>query len=148
MFSFVPGESVLDAGTGTGKNLTYIPGDVKITSVDINTDMLGLAKQRAKKRNLSVDWVVADLRELPFEDNSFDVVVHTLVFCSVPNVENGLREISRVLKSDGTIIFIEHVLPKHKRMKRLFKFINPIWKRIASGCNVTREYEKSLNYYQ
>ena len=60
------------------------------------------------------------------------------------HVEQGVCELKRVLKPNGRLLFIEHILPEKKRMKRLFKMINPFWKRIASGCHLTRDYEQSL----
>ena len=60
------------------------------------------------------------------------------------DVGKGLSEIKRVLKPDGKLIFIEHIHPEGNKMKKLFNFVNPAWKVLASGCSLTKDYESSL----
>ena len=91
-----------------------------------------------------VNMQVMNTMDLPFKDNSFDYVVHTLVFCSVEDVDKGLSEISRVLKPSGTLIYIEHILPKKNPLKKVFNVLTPSWKKIASGCHLNRDFEGSL----
>lgn len=132
---------VLEIGAGTGANLSFYDMD-KVTSLTV-TDQLR-SKHLDVDHHENVSFVEADATKLPFEDNAFDTVVHTLVFCSVSNVPAGLAEIKRVLQPNGTLIFIEHVLPHKRGMQRLFKFINPLWRRVASGCSLTKDFEQSL----
>ncbi len=133
--------NVLEIGSGTGANLTYYHFD-QIDEL-IVTDQK-LSKTIKKKQLEQIHLMEMDVANLPFEDHRFDTIVHTLVFCSVHDVQQGLNEIRRVLKPGGQIIFIEHVLPEHGFLRNLFQFINPVWKRVASGCNLTRSYQDSL----
>lgn len=131
---------VLELGAGTGANGPHYDNE-RIEELVI-TD-------RKRRKHLAIvstkaTFVVADAMNLPFDDNSFDTVVHTLVFCSVPDVDQGLREIKRVLKPGGQLIFIEHVLPHKHGWRRLFRTINPLWRVVASGCNLTRDFPASL----
>lgn len=133
---------VLEIGAGTGANLSFYDFN-QITSL-IVTD-----QSRSKHLDLNtrhnVSFTEASAEALPFEDDSFDTVVHTLVFCSVDDVTAGLAEIKRVLKPSGTLIYIEHVLPERKGLARIFKVLNPMWKRVAGGCNLTRNFRQSLS---
>jgi ubiquinone/menaquinone biosynthesis C-methylase UbiE len=133
--------NVLELGSGTGANLPHYNFE-KIEKL-IVTD-------REKSKHLNhhihpkVEFVEADVERLPFDSNVFDVVVHTLVFCSVSNVDKGLQEIKRVLKENGTLVFIEHVIPEKRGMRVLFQRINPFWKLLSKGCSLTKDFQSSL----
>ncbi len=74
-----------------------------------------------------------------FEDDTFDSIVFTLVFCSVDDPLKGLNEVKRVLKTGGRIYFMEHVMPEHSILKNLFNRLNSSWNKLANGCNLNRE---------
>ncbi len=133
--------SVLEIGSGTGANLKFYNFDL-ITDLTITDKKLSKRIKEVDQRQAT--FVEADVSKLPFSDNTFDTIVHTLVFCSVVDVSKGILELKRVLKPNGKIIFIEHIMPEHTFLKRTFKFINPLWKKVASGCNLTRSYQDSL----
>lgn len=138
------GKKILEIGSGTGVNLKYykfdeidelIMSDYKISEV-----LKKLHNNNGNKFNL----VELDVQDLPFKDNTFDYVVHSLVFCTVLDVDKGINEIKRVLKDDGELIFIEHVLPERNPLKKLFDFATPTWKKIGAGCHLNRDYISSL----
>lgn len=133
--------SVLEIGSGTGANIKYF-------NFDLITDLIITDKKLSKRiKSLKIEhatFVETDVSKLPFLDHTFDTIIHTLVFCSVKDVSKGLIELKRVLKPNGKIIFIEHVLPERAFLKRTFKILNPLWKRVSSGCNLTRTYIESL----
>lgn len=133
--------NVLEIGAGTGANIVHYDMP-NIDNLILTDKVLSKTIKRTELNNTTIKEI--DVMNLPFEDNTFDTIVHTLVFCSVPNVEKGLLEMKRVLKDTGKIIFIEHVLPEKRFLKRSFKMINPLWKRVASGCNLTRDYLSSI----
>lgn len=133
--------SVLEIGSGTGANIRFYNFDL-ITDLTITDKKLSKSVKRLDINK--AEFIEADVSNLPFSDDSFDTVIHTLVFCSVKDVSKGLLELKRVLKPNGIIIFIEHILPEHNFLKRTFKFINPLWKKVSSGCNLTRSYIDSL----
>lgn len=100
---------ILEVGVGTGKNLKYYPAGVDVTGIDIADKMIGIAKKKAKSLNLSFKIEEGDAQDLPCPDNIFDTIIATFVFCSVMDPIKGLRELRRVVKSDGKILLLEHV---------------------------------------
>lgn len=133
--------TVLEIGSGTGVNLKHYQFD-QIERMIVSDKVLG--KHLLKRVPNFIEKQSLDVEELPFEDNMFDFIIHTLVFCSVDDVTKGIQELKRVLKPEGTILFIEHVLPEKAGLRRLFNWINPAWRKFASGCNLNRDYLKSL----
>ncbi|WP_455382125.1 class I SAM-dependent methyltransferase [Salinispira pacifica] len=134
--------SVLEVGAGTGVNLRHYDGGA-VESLDI-TDLdlyYGYILRRRRAHGpfpFPIYLTDADVQELPFEPASFDTVVFTLLFCSVEDPSAGLMEIRRVLKPDGRIIFIEHVLPRHRTISKTFRRLTPAWRRVAGNCHLDR----------
>lgn len=135
--------TVLEIGSGTGVNLKYYDCD-KIESLTL-TDK-NISKHLMNKDIICQTVEEIDVTNLPYDDQSFDTIVHTLVFCSVKEPLKGIQEILRVLKDDGKLIFIEHVLP-HNYMKPVFKIINPTWRLFSGGCHLTRDYLGMITPY-
>ncbi len=126
LFSKIDGESILEAGVGTGKNIPFYPAGKKITAVDFSEEMLKCARKRAEKLQANVDLRLMDIESLQFENARFDAVIATFVFCSVPDPVKGLQEIRRVLKPDGKFYALEHVRPKGRFLGWAFDRIAPL----------------------
>ncbi len=137
LWSKVEGAKVLEVGVGTGKNFTYYPPDVEITAIDFSEKMLDRARQKAERDKIKVHLEQMDAQDLKFEDNTFDTVVATFVFCSVPDPGKGLREIERVCKPGGKVILLEHVLSANRILSWIMNLYNPLVVRIA-GVNINR----------
>ncbi len=101
LLSQVRGPRVLEIGVGTGKNLAYYPPGLSITAIDFSAHMLERAHQRAGQLQIPVDLCQMDAQQLDFPDHTFDTIVATFVFGSVPDPILGLREAARVTKSGG-----------------------------------------------
>lgn len=129
--------SVLEVGVGTGANLPYYGAEVKITGIDFSEKMLELAIKKADEIGMPSKLVLMDAQAMSFPDNSFDTVVTSCVFCSVPDPVQGLREIRRVCKPDGQILMLEHVRSDNKIVGPLMDLINPIPLYLA-GANINR----------
>ncbi|HEY4723010.1 MAG TPA: class I SAM-dependent methyltransferase, partial [Anaerolineae bacterium] len=86
----------------------------------------------------------ADIEHLAFPDNTFDAAVATLVFCSVEQPVDGLREVKRVLKPGGKFYMIEHVRSHRDWLARLQDKLNSRWYRWAEGCNLNRDTEANV----
>jgi len=125
LFAMVKGDTLLEIGVGTGKNLPYYPPHMRITAIDFSEEMMKKAEQRGKKLQTKVDFQIMDIESLGFENDRFDAVAATFVFCSVPDPLKGLAEVKRVLKSEGKFYALEHVRPKGKLLGSLFDRIAP-----------------------
>jgi phosphatidylethanolamine/phosphatidyl-N-methylethanolamine N-methyltransferase len=138
VFDSLHGEKILEVGVGTGKNFDFYPGGKKITAIDFSPKMLSKARNKAKAKGLSVDLVEMDVQDLRFADQTFDTIIATFVFCSVPDPIKGLREIKRVCKKDGKIILLEHVRPGGAFGGKIFDFFNPLTVKLM-GVNINRD---------
>lgn len=136
--------NILEVGVGTGKNLPFYRSEALVTAIDFSDQMVERAKKKLKKLNKNnITIKKADVENLPFSDNSFDVVLTTFVFCSVPDPVQGLKEIRRVLKKDGQAIFVEHVKSGNKINQQVQNFFNPLTVGIF-GFNINRDTKKNI----
>jgi len=99
---------VLEVAVGTGKNLVYYPQGCRIAAVDVSNAMLDVGRTRAAKLSVNVSFSLADAAALPFPDKTFDTVVSSLTTCTFPNPVAALQEMTRVCRTDGKILLLEH----------------------------------------
>ncbi|XP_014712750.1 thiol S-methyltransferase TMT1B [Equus asinus] len=140
--------ALLEVGCGTGANFKFYPAGCRITCLDPNPNFEKfLTKSMAENRHLEYErFVVApgeDMKELA--DSSMDVVVITLVLCSVQSPRRVLQEVYRVLRPGGVFFFWEHVAEPHGSWAFLWQqVLEPTWKHFTDGCCLTRETWKDL----
>ena len=128
---------VLELGAGTGVNLEHYGPDVtELVLLEPAEPMARRLEPKAAARGATV--VRAGAESLPFEADSFDTVVATLVLCTVPDLDRALDEIRRVLKPDGRLLFLEHVQAEDPGLAKWQRRLNPIQKRVACGCHLDR----------
>jgi ubiquinone/menaquinone biosynthesis C-methylase UbiE len=137
VFESLDGDSILEVGVGTGKNVDFYPVGKSITAIDFSGGMLGRARRKVESKGVKVDLGDMDVQDLHFRDQSFDTIVATFVFCSVPDPIRGLQEIKRVCKKGGRIILLEHVRPGSALLGKIFDLLNPITVRLM-GVNINR----------
>lgn len=133
---------VLEVGVGTGKNLKFYNRDCNVIGIDFSPGMLKKARERAKYFD-NVTLYEMDVQNLEFPDNSFDTVVATCVFCSVPDPVKGFKELNRVCKPDGRLVFLEHVRSENPAMGWLMDLFNPIVVRMI-GANINRRTVENM----
>jgi ubiquinone/menaquinone biosynthesis C-methylase UbiE len=138
LWAKVEGYHILEVGVGTGKNFSYYPADARITAVDFSPAMLQQAEQKKARKQVSVDLNLMDIEALYFADNSFDTVIGTFVFCSVPLPMRGLKELYRVCKPGGQVLLLEHVLSSKPWVAKLMDWLNPVIVKLV-GANINRK---------
>ena len=106
----VAGDRLLIAGAGTGLDLDYLPATVSVTAVDVTKAMLVRLERRAARLGLTVRTHVMDARLLAFPDGAFDAVILHLVLAVMPDPEQGLREVERVLRPGGRVAIFDKFL--------------------------------------
>jgi ubiquinone/menaquinone biosynthesis C-methylase UbiE len=130
---------VLEVGAGTGANLQYYPADVDaLVLVEPEAAMARRLARRVRDQARAAVIVQAPAEYLPFSDRQFDTAVCTLVLCTVGDQLKALREIRRVLKPGGRLLFIEHVRSEQPRLASWQDTLNPLNRFIACGCNCNR----------
>lgn len=136
---------VLEVGAGTGKNFPYYDRqNVQLTAIDFSEGMLEFAEnKRAHMQWDDLELLQMDVENLSFEDESFDSVVSTFVFCTVPHPSKGLEEVYRVLKPQGKAIFLEHMRSRHRIVNALLWMMNLFSTRLL-GTSMLRETQKSI----
>src|SRR3954454_7267922 len=133
------GGDVLEIGGGTGANLAYYgPGVTSLTITEPEQPMVKRAQRHVDERRPGTALLRAPAEALPFDDDSFDAVVSTLVLCTVDDQPQALHEARRVLRPGGTLLFIEHVRSDEPRIAKLQDRMRPINVRIAHGCRCNR----------
>jgi ubiquinone/menaquinone biosynthesis C-methylase UbiE len=128
---------VLEIGGGTGANLPYYgPAVGSLTITEPHAPMLRRLERRAGERRPSARILRAPAEDLPFDDHSFDVAVSTLVLCGVDDQPRALRELRRVLRPGGRLLFIEHVRsgdPGTARLQDRLNWLNRLV--VCCDCN-------------
>lgn len=132
---------VLEVGIGTGLNLRhYDKAKVRsITGLDPALPMHRLAAKRIARAGLAVELVALSAERIPRDDARFDCVVMTYTLCSIPDAVAALREMRRVLRPGGRLLFCEHGRAPDQSVRRWQDRLTPVWQKIAGGCRLNRD---------
>jgi ubiquinone/menaquinone biosynthesis C-methylase UbiE len=137
LWSLVEGPKVLEVGVGTGKNLEHYPKGMQVSAIDLTPGMIERARQKASQLDLEVGLSLMDAQGMAFPDESFDTVIATCVFCSVPDPVLGLSEVLRVTKMGGLVLLMEHVRSEKPLLGALMDAVNPAVQELM-GPNINR----------
>ena len=136
---------VLEIGAGTGANLQFYPDAVRtLTVTEPERPMVRLLQRRLDDLHPGVRLLRAPAEDLPFLDDTFDTVVSTLTLCTVSDQPRALRELARVLRPGGQLLFIEHVRADDAGLARWQDRLNGLNRVLAHGCNCNRATLASL----
>ena len=138
---------VLEIGVGSGLNLPLYSRDTvqQVWGLDPSAEMLALAQKKAAGTGLDVRFIEASATDIPLEDGSIDTVVMTYTLCTIPEVTPALNEIRRVLVPAGRLIFCEHGAAPDENVRRWQDRLNPLWGKLAGGCNLNRRIPRLLD---
>ena len=98
-----------------------------------------MAEKSAQSVGFDVEFIGLSAEEIPLERDCVDTVLVTYTLCTIPDLESALREMARVLRPGGELIFCEHGVAPDANIRRWQNCINPVWKRIGGGCNLNRD---------
>jgi len=137
--------AVLEIGVGSGLNFPYYSRNVEqIVALDTSPRLLGMAERAASENWPPVELLEASAEDIPLPDGGIDTVVTTWTLCSIPDVDRALREMRRVLKPNGRLLFVEHGLSPDASVRRWQDRITPAWKRLGGGCHLNRNISELI----
>lgn len=138
---------VLEVGIGTGLNLEHYDKAriERLVAIDPGLEMHPLAQKRAARAGLTIELVGLSAEKLPFDADAFDTVLVTYALCTIPDPLAALREMRRVLKRGGRLVFCEHGLAPDASVQRWQHRLTPLWARVAGGCHLDRNVPALLS---
>jgi ubiquinone/menaquinone biosynthesis C-methylase UbiE len=130
---------VVEIGFGSGHNLPHYPETVtRLSAVEPSDVGWRLAGKRIAAARVPVQRAGLDGQRLPFPDDSVDAAVSTWTLCTIPDVQAALAELCRVLRPGAPLRFVEHGLAPDASVQRWQRRLEPVQKRVAGGCHLTR----------
>ncbi|MGM0641576.1 MAG: class I SAM-dependent methyltransferase [Thermotogota bacterium] len=139
--------TVLDIAAGTGNNIEYYPENSEVTLLDSSSEMLKIAKKKAKDRkDLTLEYISQRIEDFELPDNYFDTILSIDVFCSVQDQDKAMQNIKRVLKNDGKIIFVEH-MKTESVLKNIPLYFSNLFTYPTVGSSMVKETDKKIEKY-
>lgn len=133
---------VLEVGIGSGLNAPLYTDRVdEVIGLDPNETLNRMAQQRVSGARVPIRVVNGSAEDMPLDTASFDTVVMTWTLCSIPDPVRALREMRRVLRPGGQLLFIEHGTAPDPSVARWQDRLTPLWKRFAGGCHLNRRMD-------
>lgn len=138
--------AVLEVGMGSGINLPlYDPARIDLVwGLEPSEGMRRQAAKRVEAAPFEVRWLDLPGEQIPLDDHSVDTVLLTFTLCTIPDWHAALRQMYRVLKPNGRLLFCEHGLAPDHHVQRWQHRINPLWKKCAGGCHLNRPTDDYL----
>ncbi len=137
---------VLEVGMGSGLNLPFYDRDrvELVWGLEPSPGMRRKARDAIEATDLDVRLLDAPGEDIPLDDDSVDSIVLTYVLCSIADWRTALDQMRRVLKPGGQVVFSEHGLAPDASVRRWQHRLNPVWNRLAGGCNLNRSVTDCL----
>jgi ubiquinone/menaquinone biosynthesis C-methylase UbiE len=134
---------VLEVGVGSGLNLSFYGPEVEsLTALDPSEELLRMASKKAERASLRVDFCNCSSESIPAPDAAFDTVISTWTLCTIPDPVKALKEMKRVLKPGGSVLFVEHGLAPEASVRAWQERLNPVWRKMTGGCNLNRRIDE------
>lgn len=137
---------VLEVGMGSALNLPYYDRDKVefIWGLEPSEAMREKSRPNIESSGLEVKLIDLPGEEIPLEDDSVDSILLTYTLCTIPDWSTALQQMRRVLKPGGRLIFTEHGEAPDEGVLKWQNRINPLWKKLAGGCNLNRKIPRLL----
>ena len=135
---------VLEIGIGSGLNLPFYNKGVQVTGVDPSLELQAYAREVARESQVDIEFLGVGAEAIPLPDKSFDTVVITWSLCTIPDPDAALREVRRLLKPGGQLLFAEHGQSPEAHIAKWQRRINPTWNKIAGGCHLNRRPDQVI----
>lgn len=133
------GGRVVEIGAGTGLNVSLYPSSAdEIHAVEPDQHMVDRLVKKAGDSPVPLFLYRGDAHSLPFSDGVFDAAIITFALCTIPDPERALDEAHRVVRSGGTLRFLEHIRSPSARTARLQDRINTLWGKVSGGCRLNQ----------
>ncbi|MBT6693623.1 MAG: class I SAM-dependent methyltransferase [Porticoccaceae bacterium] len=131
---------ILEVGIGSGLNIPFYDRSKveEVIGLDPSPELNAMAKKVADEYNLPVDFMLSGAEEMALPNNYVDTVLVTYTMCTIPDVLSANKEMLRVLKPGGKLIFCEHGLAPDANVSKWQSRIDPFWGKIAGGCHLNR----------
>jgi ubiquinone/menaquinone biosynthesis C-methylase UbiE len=130
---------VLEVGIGSGLNLPFYSRNVEqVIGLDPSPKLLEMARRVERSDSRIVKFIEGSAEQIPLDKAAVDTVVTTWTLCSIPDAARALREMRRVLKPSGRLLFIEHGRASDRQVVWCQDRLTPVWKRIGGGCHLNR----------
>jgi ubiquinone/menaquinone biosynthesis C-methylase UbiE len=138
---------VLEVGIGSGLNLPFYSRDVqRVYGVEPSVELQRMASKKALTEAIQVEFLVQSAEEgLPLPDASIDTAVITWTLCSISDAPKALRQVNRVLRMNGRLIFVEHGRSPDLSVAVWQERITPLWKRVTGGCHLNRKIDELIS---
>jgi len=136
---------VLEIGIGSGLNLPFYSPNVKdLIGLDPSPKLLSMVRRNLRPDTPSPELIEGSAEAIPLENDSVDTVVTTWTLCTIPDAGRALREMHRVLRPTGRLLFIEHGLATEPNVRWWQDHLTPVWKRIGGGCHLNRAIQSLI----
>src|SRR6266545_5544653 len=130
---------VVEIGIGSGLNLPFYAAAERVIGLDPSRNLLAMARERSCETSTHIDLLEGTAEAIPLQDASVDTVAMTWTLCSIPDAARALREMRRVLKPDGRLLFVEHGRAPDAGVRWVQDRLTPAWRHLSGGCHLNRD---------
>ena len=137
---------VLEIGSGSGLNFPYYKTSKvkKIFALEPDKEMIELARQETKKSSIEITFLQEYAERISLKDNSVDTILLTYSLCTIPDPISALKEMKRVLRSNGSLVYCEHGMAPESSIRKWQNRLNPINSYFSGGCNLNRDITRLI----